>query len=162
MTHAQTHTHDDATAKPRKPQKDEDDIELFWLDFHDPDSGKFLGACVVPAERENFIEAVQVSPPLQVQPRRAGCLDRGGKPSSRPARISHSSAQRGRGAEVDGDHPAGEADMTRRFTAWVITAGWITIALSACAPALYPPVVYAPPAYAPSPFIVPPYQHFGF
>ena len=43
------------------PKKDEDDIELFWLDFHDPDSGKFLGACVVPAERENFIEAVQVS-----------------------------------------------------------------------------------------------------
>ena len=41
--------------------------------------------------------------------------------------------------------------MTRRFTAWVITAGWITIALSACAPARYPPVVYAP-----SPFIVPP------
>jgi hypothetical protein len=61
MTHAQTHTHDDATAKPRKPQKNEDDIELFWLDFHDPDSGKFLGACLVPAERENFIEAVQVS-----------------------------------------------------------------------------------------------------
>jgi hypothetical protein len=54
--------------------------------------------------------------------------------------------------------------MTRRFTAWVITAGWITIALSACAPALYPPVVYAPPAYAPgpvappaeTPFVLPP------
>jgi hypothetical protein len=61
MTNIHAHERDDAAAKPRKPQRDEDNMELFWLEFHAPETGKFLGVCIVPAERENFIEAVKVS-----------------------------------------------------------------------------------------------------
>lgn len=43
---------------------DDDKIELFYLEFSDPDKegdDAFLGVAIIPAERGNFLEAVRVA-----------------------------------------------------------------------------------------------------
>ena len=52
-----------AAAKARRLVND-DKIELFWLLFEDPDKSggdAFMGVSIVPATKDNFIEAVQVA-----------------------------------------------------------------------------------------------------
>jgi hypothetical protein len=66
VTHTQA-VPDERSQARRQPHKDEEEpLELFWLEFNDPDTGAFLGACVIPAG--DFIEAVQAAHHFKCNP----------------------------------------------------------------------------------------------
>ena len=52
----------------RKSRRDENRTALFWLEFTNPDDGEFLGACVVPALKDNFTEAVKTAHMFKCDP----------------------------------------------------------------------------------------------
>jgi hypothetical protein len=53
----------------RKPKhRSDDQIELFWLQFTNPDDGSFLGVSIVPAEKDDFLSAVQMAHHFGINP----------------------------------------------------------------------------------------------